>query len=89
MPETKQAPKGSVYCFGGLESTFAFQPLCFKYNIAKDKWTALPELEDFRMSYNLLPLLEHRYILLVSQAPCVMLDTHRDTWIKVEMHPED
>ena len=37
------------------------------------------------MSYNLLPLLKHRYILLVSQPPCVMLDTQRDAWIKVEM----
>lgn len=45
----------------------------------------LPEFEQFHMSFNLMPLLANRYILVIAQSDCVMLDTETDTWIKVDM----
>ena len=36
------------------------------------------------MSFNVLPLLANRYILIVSQKDHVMLDTKTDQWINIE-----
>ena len=58
------------------------------YDIARDEWSSLPEHENFKMSFNLMPLLANRYILVVSQKESVMLDTKKNAWVKVEMSSE-
>ena len=75
LPATPKAPKGTVYCFGGLASSFAYQPKCFKYDVARNTWTNIMDLDGFRLSFNLLPLINNRFILLISQEDHLMLDT--------------
>ena len=67
--------KGTVFVFGGLASTFAYQPQCFKYDVAKDNWTSIPDMPGFRMSFNLTSILNHRFILVVSHNDHVIFDT--------------
>ena len=81
LPATQKSPKGTVYCFGGLASSFAYQPQCFKYDVARNAWSSIDDLEGFRLSFNLLPLINNRYILLISQEDHLMLDTKTDRWI--------
>ena len=63
-----------------------YQPKNFKYNIATGKWTELPnwDPDDYRLSFNLLPLIENRFILVVSEHSPRLFDTKSDKWIKLK-----
>ena len=60
-----------------------YQPRNFKYDLASGNWTELPRWRphDYRLSFNLLPLIDNRFILVVSEDRPRLLDTKTDTWI--------
>ena len=80
---TTAGSQGTVYCFGGLESHFAYQPINFKYDIVRNEWSTIVEWEEFHLSFNLLPLINDRYILVISQRDHVIYDIKADAWIPV------
>ena len=60
-----------------------YQPQNYKYNIGENKWTKIAKWEHghYRLSFNLLPIIENRFILVISEnKPCLM-DTKTDQWI--------
>ena len=79
--------QGTVYVFGGLETSRRFQVQNFKYDIAENRWTRLPDwdwkAEMHRYSFNLLPLCNFRLILVVSSKNNLLFDTERDIFIKL------
>lgn len=83
-PQT-DTPKGVLFCFGGIKSSYAVQYECFKYDLATNKWHTLPDILDNskRISFNMLPLLDDRYILFVHSREHLIFDTLTNTWIKV------
>ena len=83
MPVTVTAPKGSVYLFGGKTDMHSFSRKSYKYDIATDSWNGLPDIPSDVFSFNLLPLVNNRYILIVSDAMKLMFDTKRETWITI------
>lgn len=56
-------------------------------------WINLPQWreEDTRMSFNLLPIVQNRYILVVSEHNPMMFDTWKKSWIRLtqnEVYPD-
>ena len=66
-----------------MESHFAYQPINFKYDIGRNEWSTIVEWEQFHLSFNLLPLINDRYILVISQRDHVIYDIKADAWIPV------
>ena len=68
LPKTTWAPKGTVYIFGGLQNMGLYQTKNFKYDINSDTFTEVEQYgqNDYRISFNLLPLISNRFILFVS-----------------------
>ena len=58
----------------------------YKFNVATQAWTKLPSWEPgmYRLSFNLLPLVENRYILIVSEKYPFLFDTRTDKFIRLE-----
>ena len=84
MPETKTTEKGTVYVFGGVKG-YHMEPHStnYKYDVASRtfKETALWNSEQY--SFNLLPLNQNRYILVVSDLP-YLFDTETEKWIELQ-----
>ena len=81
--------KGSVYIFAGLRNSGRYQDKNFKYDIEANKWKQLPNLLQswgFRISFNLLPLCDFKFILIVSSRDSLLFDTQRDQFIVLEHH---
>ena len=74
MPATETAKKGTVYVFGGKLSSFEFQEKNFKYDIATGQWQQVPDMPSMLFSFNLIPLINYRYILVVAHEP-LLFDT--------------
>ena len=62
-----------------------YQPKCFKYDVLSKNFTEIPEWPNnhYRLSFNLLPLIDNRFILIVSDSHPYMLDTKTDKWIQL------
>ena len=80
-----EAPEGTVYLFGGMSSMMFFQPKNFKYNVALDKYDALPDWPEdmYRISFNLLPILNNELILVISQDKHLLFDVGSEKFIPV------
>ena len=63
-----------------------YQPENYKFNVATKAWTKLPNWEPgmYRLSFNLMPLVENRYILIVSEKFPFLFDTNTDKFIRLE-----
>ena len=57
----------------------------FKFDVATSSWKVLPKWHemDCRLSFNLLPLVQNRFILVVSENDPIMFDTQMEQWIKL------
>ena len=57
-----------------------YQPKNYKFNIATNEWKEIPDWQPglYRLSFNLLPLIENRYILIVSEKFPLLFDTYTD-----------
>ena len=77
LPATEAAPKGTIYAFGGLLSADYYQDKNFKYDVDKNEWKeVMPwKIGYYRLSFNLLPLIENRFILVISHRKPVLFDT--------------
>ena len=85
IPPKEGSPKGTVYVFGGLETWTHYQPRCFKFDVQTQKFSEIEEwpLERNRYSFNLLPLINNRFILIVSENDPYLIDTKTDQWIQL------
>ena len=64
-----------------------YQRRNFKYELALDKWSELKPWEvreDYRLSFNLLPLIDNRFILVVSEDRPKLYDTQCNEWVNLE-----
>ena len=88
LPATPKAQKGTVYAFGGLRTAQQYQEQNFKYDVAKDEWTSVMSWMPgyYEISFNLLPLLENRFILVIKRSKLVLFDTETDKFIKLQQH---
>lgn len=84
MPASLNAEKGTVYVFGGKFNRFIHQSRHLKYDVDSGEWTRLPDWPADQYSFNLIPLMQNRYILVVSDMP-VLYDTERDEWIEISI----
>ena len=86
IPATARSPKGAVYVFGGLVDYGHYQRANFRYDIAANSWKRLDDWQNnhYRISFNLLPLVDNRFILVVSEKDPYLFDTQRDCWIRIE-----
>ena len=77
--------QGEVFVFGGMMSQRAFQPLNFKYDVAYDEWTQIRDWShgNYRLSFNLLPIVANRIIMVVSGSRPIMYDTEEDEFIRL------
>ena len=80
MPSKDAEGKGSVYVFGGKVNSYEFQTANYRYDIASGEWHELPDMPIDAFSFNLIPLDENRYILLVCDHS-ILFDTEEEVWI--------
>lgn len=84
MPETKTAEKGTVYIFGGVKGYhMEAHTTNLKYDVATGTFKELPVWNSEQYSFNLLPLNQNRYILVVSDQP-YLFDTETEKWIELQ-----
>ena len=83
--QTDDGKSGFVYVFGGLADMSTFQPHNYKYDIEKDEWKEICRWipGNYRLSFNLLPLIENRFIMVISQEKPYLLDTKTDKWVRL------
>ena len=86
LPATAKAPSGTVYVFGGLFTSDHYQDKNYKFDVASGEWTRLPDWKPSfcRLSFNLLPLLQNRFILVVSEYKPVLFDTQTDQFVRIK-----
>ena len=69
-----------------------YQPHNYKYDIAKNEWKEICRWgpDDYRLSFNLLPLIENRFIMVISQEKPYLMDTKTDKWVRLNQkgHPD-
>ena len=83
MPATETAKKGTVYVFGGKLNSMEFQEKNYKYDIATGQWQQVPDMPSMLFSFNLIPLINYRYILVVAHEP-LLFDTETDSWVPMK-----
>ena len=84
LPATSIAPKGSVYLFGGKTNAGSRDSTRsgYRFDVASNQWHSLPNSPKDIFSHNLLPILENRFIVLITQPMKLIFDTLYEVWVK-------
>ena len=92
--ENSAESKGFVYCFAGLSTNALLNTKCYKYSVAEDIWSEIPNLvlqeHDTRLSNISVKTIstQSRYILLIRIDFAALYDTQQESWIQLNIESD-